>query len=176
VLGGQRRINDVRSFDDLAYLRRDRGLCRGKSLCHDKSFRRGKREPAPLGDTSGSAGRDPVAGQRQRSDEPHLLRPIGATSAFDDQISDWKQQDMTKLTDPAVDGVGFSSPVLDSQGNAHVNFWATVGDTLIRVVEYAAATPDPAAAKALLQEQYDRIKNGLTPLGCACPSGQFRHS
>lgn len=68
---------------------------------------------------------------------------------------------MTKLTDPAVDGVGFSSPVLDSQGNAHVNFWATVGDTLIRVVEYAVATPDPAAAKALLQEQYDRIKNGL---------------
>ena len=50
--------------------------------------------------------------------------------------------------------------MLDSQGNTHVNFWATVGDTLIRIVEYAAATPDPAAAKALLQEQYDRIKNG----------------
>ena len=31
---------------------------------------------------------------------------------------------------------------------------------MIRVVEYTAATPDPAAAKLLLQQQYDRLKNG----------------
>jgi hypothetical protein len=31
---------------------------------------------------------------------------------------------------------------------------------LIRVLEYTAATPDPAAAKALLQKQYDALKNG----------------
>ena len=115
-------------------------------------------------------------GTQQYIEVVRFATPIGATSAFDEQISDWKQQDMTKLTDPAVGGVGFSGPVLDSQGNAHVNFWATVGDTLIHVVEYAAATPDPAAAKALLQEQYDRIKNGLRrPLALA-RLGQFRHS
>jgi hypothetical protein len=105
-------------------------------------------------------GWDNADGTAQYIEVVRFATPIGATSAFDSQIADWKQQDMTRLTDPAIGGVGFSSPALDSQGNARVNFWATVGDTLIRVVEYAAATPDRAAAKALLQEQYDRIKNG----------------
>ncbi len=39
-------------------------------------------------------------------------------------------------------------------------FGVAVGDTMIRVVEYTAATPDPAAAKVLLQQQYDSLKNG----------------
>ncbi len=88
--------------------------------------------------------------------------PVGATSALDEQISDWKQSPdpMTMLADPATGAVGMSSPALDSQGDAHVNFFFAVGDTVIRVVEYSAATPDPAAAKVLVQEQYDRLKNG----------------
>jgi hypothetical protein len=88
--------------------------------------------------------------------------PVGARSALDEQISDWKRspQPMTMLADPAIGAVGFSNPALDSQGNAHADFYAAVGDTVIRVVEYTAATPDPAAAKVLLQQQYDRLKNG----------------
>jgi hypothetical protein len=88
--------------------------------------------------------------------------PIGATSALDEEISNWKQssQPMTMLTDPATGGHGWSSPALDSQGDAHASFYVAIGDTMIRVVEYTAATPDPAAAKALLQEQYDRLKKG----------------
>ena len=42
----------------------------------------------------------------------------------------------------------------------HVEFIAAVGDTMILVVEATAATPDLAAAKVLLQEQYDSLKNG----------------
>lgn len=66
---------------------------------------------------------------------------------------------MTMLTDPAIGAVGWSSPVLESNGDAHVSFYVAVGDTVIRVVEYTAATPDPAAAKMLVQEQYNRLKN-----------------
>ena len=64
------------------------------------------------------------------------------------------------LADPAIGAVGWSSPVLDSQGNANAEFGVTVGDTMILAVEYTAATPDPAAAKALLRKQYDRLKKG----------------
>lgn len=87
----------------------------------------------------------------------------GAASAFDELISDWKQEPkpMTMLADPAIDGaVGWSNPTLDSNGDAHAEFGIAVGDTVIRVLEYTAATPDPAAAKLLLQQQYDSIKNG----------------
>lgn len=88
--------------------------------------------------------------------------PVGATSALDEQVSDWKQSPdpVTMLADPATGAVGGSSPALDSNGDAHVNFFVAVGDTVIRVVEYTAATPDPAAAKVLLQEQYNRLKSG----------------
>lgn len=88
--------------------------------------------------------------------------PIGATSALDEEISNWKQSPppVTMLTDPATGGHGWSSPTLDSQGDAHASFYVAVGDTMIRVMEYTAATPDPAVAKALLQEQYDRFKKG----------------
>jgi hypothetical protein len=99
-------------------------------------------------------------GSQQYVELVRFATPVGATSAFDEQISDWKQQKMTPLADSAIGAVGFSSPSLDSEGNAHANFWVAVGDTLIRVVEYTAATPDPAAAKELLQEQYGRLKNG----------------
>jgi hypothetical protein len=87
--------------------------------------------------------------------------PVGAMSALDDQTSDWKQAPgQMMLADPAIAGaVGWSGPALDQNGDAHVNFWVAVGDTMIRLVEYTAATPDPAAAKILLQEQYNRLKN-----------------
>jgi hypothetical protein len=84
----------------------------------------------------------------------------GARSALDEQISAWKGSSGPMLTDPATGAVGWSSPALDPMGNAHVNFYLAVGHTLIRVVEYTAATPDPAAAKVLVQEQYNRPKNG----------------
>jgi hypothetical protein len=88
--------------------------------------------------------------------------PAGATSALDEVISGWKlhPKPVTMLADPAIGAVGWSSPTLDSLGNAHAEFGVAIGDTMILVVEYTAATPDPADAKVLLQEQYDSLKNG----------------
>jgi hypothetical protein len=87
--------------------------------------------------------------------------PVGAMSEFDEQISGWEQTPgVTALGGLASGFAGFRMPTLDAQGNADVDFYVVVGETLIRVVEYTAATPDPAAAKILLQEQYDRLKNG----------------
>jgi hypothetical protein len=86
----------------------------------------------------------------------------GATSAFDEASSGYKQmpKPATMLADPAIGAVGWSSPTLDTRGNARVIYAVAVGDTMILAVEYSAATPDPAAAKVLLQEQYDSLKNG----------------
>ncbi len=90
-----------------------------------------------------------------------LAIPAGAASALDEQISDWKEQPgLTAVTAPGTGAAGFSGPTLDSQGNAHVNFFFAVGDTVVRVVEYTAATPNPAAAKALVEKRYQRLKNG----------------
>jgi hypothetical protein len=85
--------------------------------------------------------------------------PAGATSAFDEVRSGWKRkpQPVTMLADPAIGAVGWSSPTLDSLGNADAEFGVAVGDTMILAVEYTAATPDPAAAKVLLQRQYDSL-------------------
>jgi hypothetical protein len=41
-----------------------------------------------------------------------------------------------------------------------VEFVAHAGDTMLFVNEWTAAKPDPAAAKVLLQRQYDRLKKG----------------
>jgi hypothetical protein len=86
----------------------------------------------------------------------------GAASAFDEVSSGWKLEPkpVTMLADPAIGAVGWSSPTQDSQGDAHAEFGVAVGDTMILAVEYTAATPDPAAAKVLLQQQYDSLKNG----------------
>jgi hypothetical protein len=64
------------------------------------------------------------------------------------------------LTDAADGGVGTVSPTLDHLGNAIAEIAAVTGDYVIDVHEYAAATPEPAAAKALLLKQYDSIKLG----------------
>jgi len=88
--------------------------------------------------------------------------PAGATSAFD-EVSAWFKQwppPMTTPTDPAIGAVGCSNPRLDSSGDALVEFVAHAGDTMLFVNEWTAAKPDPAAAKVLLQRQYDRLKKG----------------
>jgi hypothetical protein len=60
----------------------------------------------------------------------------------------------------AIGAAGMSNPTLDTLGNAKVEFAIAVGDYMIRVQEFTAVTPDPADAKALLQKQYDILKNG----------------
>jgi hypothetical protein len=101
-------------------------------------------------------------GSRQEILLVRFATPAGATSASD-EVSAWFRQwpkPVTTPTDPAIGAVGCSDPRLDSSGNALVEFVAHVGDTMFFVNEWTAATPDPAAAKALMQRQYDRLKNG----------------
>jgi hypothetical protein len=101
-------------------------------------------------------------GSRQEILLVRFAAPAGATSAFD-EVSAWFRQwppPVTTPTDPATGAVGCSNPRLDSSGDALVEFVAHVGDTMLFVNEWTAATPDPADAKVLLQRQYDRLKNG----------------
>ena len=86
----------------------------------------------------------------------------GATSAFDDLSNSLRQKSAPSVafTDSADGAVGSTDPQLDSDGNAFVDITARVGDYLIDVHEYTAATPNPAAAKALLLEQVKALKNG----------------
>jgi hypothetical protein len=44
-------------------------------------------------------------------------------------------------------------------GNAFLDITARVGDYLIDVREYSAATPDPTAAKALLLKQVEALQS-----------------
>jgi hypothetical protein len=86
----------------------------------------------------------------------------GAQSQFDGLAGRFRDQPApaTLLTDPADGGVGTVSPTLDSRGNAIAEIAARAGDYVVDVLEYSAAAPDPAAAKALLLKQYDSIKRG----------------
>lgn len=86
----------------------------------------------------------------------------GAQSQFDGLTGRFRDQPApaTLLTDHADGGVGTVSPTLDSRGNAIAEIAACTGDYIIDVLEYSAATPDPAAATALLLKQYDSIKQG----------------
>jgi len=86
----------------------------------------------------------------------------GVSSALDEVITGFKQEPEaeTVLTDPAIGAVGWSTPTLNSDGNCEAEFADAVGNTMILVVEETAATPDPAAAKMLLQQQYNKLKNG----------------
>jgi hypothetical protein len=97
-------------------------------------------------------------GSQQSIELVRFATPTGATSASDDVLSQTPTS-ATMLSDPAIGATGWSDPTLDTQGNARVAFIAVVGATLILVFEYTAATPDPAAAKALLERQYDSLKN-----------------
>lgn len=85
----------------------------------------------------------------------------GAISAFDD-LSNYlgeKSKPWTMIADPADQAVGAGDPQLDSDGNALVDITARVGDYLVDVHEFSAATPDPATAKALLLEQVKALKS-----------------
>ena len=86
----------------------------------------------------------------------------GLTSALDEVISGFKKEpeQETVLTDPAIGAVGYSTPTLDSYGYCEVEWGAAVGDTMILVGEYTVVTPDPAAAKVLMERQYGSLKNG----------------
>jgi hypothetical protein len=84
----------------------------------------------------------------------------GAISAFDDLSNSLRENPApsTAFTDAADGAVGSADPKLDSQGNAYIDVTAHVGDYLVDVHEFSAATPDTAAAKALLLKQVEAIK------------------
>jgi hypothetical protein len=84
----------------------------------------------------------------------------GAISAFDDLSNSLRENPApsTAFTDAADGAVGSADPTLDSQGNAYIDVTAHVGDYLVDVHEFSAATPDTAAAKALLLKQVEAIK------------------
>jgi hypothetical protein len=92
----------------------------------------------------------------------HFATANGAVSQLDDLADTLrgKPKPATVLTDPADGGVGTVSPTLDSLGNAIAEIAARSGDYVIDVHEFSAASPDPAAAKALLLKQYDSLKKG----------------
>jgi hypothetical protein len=84
----------------------------------------------------------------------------GATYAFGDLSGSLRQDPApSKVFTDSVDGaVGSQDPKLDSQGNAFVDITAHVGDYLVDVHEYSAATPNISAAKALLLKQVQALK------------------
>jgi hypothetical protein len=83
----------------------------------------------------------------------------GAQSMFDGTTATWRTnpKPATMLTDAAVSGVGWVNPALDAHGDARVEIAARIGDTVVDVTEWTAATPDVAAAKALLLQQYENL-------------------
>ena len=85
----------------------------------------------------------------------------GATSAFDDLANALREKHAPWkiFADPADGGVGAADPKLDSMGNAFVDVAARVGDYLVDVHEFSAASPDPAAARALLAHQVKSLKS-----------------
>ena len=101
-------------------------------------------------------------GSQQKISIARFATANGAISAFDDLRSalTGKPKPWTAVNDSADGAVGAVNPQLDSLGNALVDITARVGDYLVDVHEYTAATPDPAAARALLREQVDALKNG----------------
>ena len=84
----------------------------------------------------------------------------GAIDAADDLSSDLADQPApcTTFAGPVDGAVGEVDPRLDAEGNARVEITVRIGDELIDVHEFTAATPDPAAAKALLLEQVNALK------------------
>ena len=86
--------------------------------------------------------------------------PQGAVSLFDGltQTLRNKPAPATVITDAGVDGVGTVSPTLDADGNAIAEMAARTGDYVIDVHEFAAATPEPSAAEALLLRQFKSMQ------------------
>jgi hypothetical protein len=114
-------------------------------------------------------GWDNPDGSQQSIRLVRFATPTGAIRALGAVSAGWDVQ-YSLLTDAAIGAVGWSSPTLDSHGNASAVWGVAVGDTMILAFESTAATPDPAAAKELLLQQYDSLKNGSrvpTPTGSA---------
>jgi hypothetical protein len=84
----------------------------------------------------------------------------GAINAVDDLSSDFADlpAPCTTFAGPVAGAVGSVDPRLDADGNARVEIVVRLGDELIDVHEFTAATPDPAAAKALFLEQVNALK------------------
>jgi hypothetical protein len=84
----------------------------------------------------------------------------GALSQFESTTSVWRAQPTPSrlITDAKVGGVGWVDPTLTSDGNARVEIGVRDGDMVIDVVEYTAASPDIAAAEALMLKQYESLK------------------
>jgi hypothetical protein len=70
--------------------------------------------------------------------------------------SSWTEEE--RLIDPADGGTGWIDPDLNSEGYPTVRMGAHIGRDVIEVNEFTPATPEPAAAKALLLQQYDSLK------------------
>ena len=118
-------------------------------------------------------------GSQQRIAIARFATANGALSAFDDlsTVLSEKPAPWTKLSDSADGAVGAVNPQLDSDGNALVDITARVGDYLVDVHQYTAATPDPSAARALLEKQVDALKSkpaaiagGARPSAPSAPS------
>lgn len=86
----------------------------------------------------------------------------GATSTLNDFTDTLGGQPapVTMIADPADQGVGSVDPRPNADGYDSVIIAARVGDDLVEVFENSAATPDSAAAKALLLQQVNALKDG----------------
>jgi hypothetical protein len=84
----------------------------------------------------------------------------GATEAFSDLGASFQQDPAPdkEFTDSADGAVGSADPAVDSEGDTDTDIGARIGDYLVDVQEFSAATPDPSAAKALLLEQVEALK------------------
>lgn len=83
----------------------------------------------------------------------------GAQSMLLGLSNSWKEEASSGAAyqDPAVNGTGMTNPTLDAQGNAWAKEAARVGRTLVYVITFAPATPDKAAAEALIKQQVGRV-------------------
>lgn len=102
-----------------------------------------------------------VDGSQQSIAIARFSTVTGAINAFDELSSALadKPAPCTTFAGPADQAVGSVDPKLDSYGNALVEITARVGDYLVDVHEFAAAIPDPSAAKALFLAQVKALKS-----------------
>lgn len=98
-------------------------------------------------------------GSQQSISIMRFASSTGALSEFNDLTTTFrdKPKPASVVTDATDGAVGTVNPTLDSLGNALVDITAHVGGYVIDVHEFTAGTPDPAAAKALLLEQYNSL-------------------
>ena len=100
-------------------------------------------------------------GSQQQIAIARFSSATGALSAFDGIAADLRDKPAPNkaVKDPACGGVGSADPKLDSMGNAFVDIVAHVGHYMVDVYEFSAATPDPAAADALISHQCAVLKS-----------------